>query len=134
MRLRTYIVEDNPHLRDSLIGALEALTQVTVVGAAATQEEGQDWLARHAAEWEVAILDLMLRNGSGLDLAQQLAGRRPEQKVVIFSNYVNAGVRMRCAQLGVDAVFDKSTEIDALVDFCAKLWAARRAPAAPLSQ
>ena len=27
-------------------------------------------------------------------------------------------VRMRCAQLGVDAVFDKSNEIDALVDYC----------------
>ena len=25
---------------------------------------------------------------------------------------------MRCAQLGVDAVFDKSNEIDALVDYC----------------
>ena len=44
------------------------------------------------------------------------------------------------AQLGVDAVFDKSTEIDALVDYCARQcflqsaagpaasWATRRAP------
>jgi len=39
---------------------------------------------------------------------------------VIFSNYVNASVRKRCAQLGVDAVFDKSTEIDSLVDYCAR--------------
>jgi hypothetical protein len=38
----------------------------------------------------------------------------------VFSNYVNAGVRKRCAQVGVDAVFDKSTEIDALVDYCAR--------------
>jgi hypothetical protein len=30
---------------------------------------------------------------------------------------------MRCAQLGVDAVFDKSMEIDALVDYCARLCA-----------
>ena len=37
----------------------------------------------------------------------------------MFSNYINASVRKRCAQLGVDAVFDKSTEIDALVDYCA---------------
>jgi hypothetical protein len=29
-------------------------------------------------------------------------------------------VRWRCAQLGADAVFDKSTEIDALVDYCVK--------------
>jgi hypothetical protein len=29
-------------------------------------------------------------------------------------------VRKRCAQIGVDAVFDKSTEIEALVDYCLK--------------
>jgi hypothetical protein len=29
-------------------------------------------------------------------------------------------VRWRCAQLGADAVFDKSTEIEALVDYCVK--------------
>jgi two-component system, OmpR family, response regulator len=29
-------------------------------------------------------------------------------------------VRWRCQQLGADAVFDKSTEIDALVDYCLK--------------
>jgi hypothetical protein len=27
-------------------------------------------------------------------------------------------LRWRCAQLGADAVFDKSTEIDDLVDYC----------------
>jgi hypothetical protein len=27
-------------------------------------------------------------------------------------------VRWRCAQLGADAVFDKSTEIDALLEYC----------------
>jgi hypothetical protein len=38
--------------------------------------------------------------------------------MVVLSNYATPDVRMRCAQLGVDAVFDKSNEIDALVDYC----------------
>jgi len=37
---------------------------------------------------------------------------------VVLSNYATADVRQRCAALGVDAVFDKSNEIDALVDYC----------------
>lgn len=49
----------------------------------------------------------------------------------MFSNYVNASVRKRCAQLGVDAVFDKSTEIDALVDYCSHLC--NQLPRAPLA-
>jgi DNA-binding NarL/FixJ family response regulator len=51
-------------------------------------------------------------------LVQRVQRARPHQKIIVFSNYVNASVRKRCAQLGVDAVFDKSTEIDALVDYC----------------
>ena len=44
--------------------------------------------------------------------------RSPGQKMVVLSNYATPDIRMRCAQLGVDAVFDKSNEIDALVDYC----------------
>ena len=44
--------------------------------------------------------------------------RAPHHKVVVLSNYATADIRQRCAQLGVDAVFDKSNEIDALVDYC----------------
>jgi hypothetical protein len=56
---------------------------------------------------------------------------RSEQKIIVFSNYVNASVRKRCAQLGVDAVFDKSTEIDALVDYCSHLCTLMGANSAP---
>jgi hypothetical protein len=38
--------------------------------------------------------------------------------MVVFSNYATREIRSRCAQLGVDAVFDKSTEIDALLAYC----------------
>jgi two-component system, OmpR family, response regulator len=116
-QLKAYVVEDNPNIRENLIGALEELTCVKVVGTSATEDEGLDWL--HGNGWDVAIVDLFLKQGSGLHLVQRVQKRHEHQKVVVFSNYVNASVRKRCAQLGVDAVFDKSTEIDALVDYCA---------------
>ena len=45
--------------------------------------------------------------------------RKPQQKVVVLSNHSSRDVRWRCRQLGADAVFDKSTELEALVDYCA---------------
>ncbi|MGE4239101.1 response regulator [Ramlibacter sp.] len=119
MQLKAYVVEDNPNIRENLIGALEELTCLKVVGNAATEDDGLQWLHSHHTEWEIAIVDLFLKQGSGLSLVQRVKRDRPSQKVVVFSNYVNASVRKRCAQLGVDAVFDKSTEIDTLVDYCA---------------
>ncbi|CKS82859.1 Uncharacterised protein [Mycobacterium tuberculosis] len=51
-------------------------------------------------------------------MLQACQARSPAQKVVVLSNYATPDIRRRCAEFGVDAVFDKSNEIDALVDFC----------------
>lgn len=117
--LRAFLVEDNPTLREHLASALEELTCVRVVGASGTQQEGLAWLAGNAGAWDLLIVDLFLKEGTGIQLVQQLTRSSPGQKVIVLSNYVNPSVRKRCAQLGVDAVFDKSTEVDALVDYCA---------------
>ena len=118
MQLAVFVVEDNAEIQENLVGALEELTCVKVVGGTATEEAAMEWIARHS-DWDMLIVDLFLKGGSGMRLVQRVHRSRPEQKIIVFSNYVNAGVRKRCAQLGVDAVFDKSTEIDALVDYCA---------------
>ncbi len=120
MELKAFVVEDNATIRENLVGALEELTCVKVVGSSSTEDEGLAWLGNAANAWDLVIIDLFLKRGSGIRLAQRITRQRAGQKVVVFSNYVNASVRKRCAQLGVDAVFDKSTEIDSLVDYCAR--------------
>jgi DNA-binding NarL/FixJ family response regulator len=119
VHLQTFVIEDNPTIRENLIGTLEELTCVKVMGTSATEDDALRWIEKHGSEWDVLIVDLFLKQGSGMHVAQCVKRARPNQKIVVFSNYINSSVRKRCAQLGVDAVFDKSTEIDALVDYCA---------------
>ena len=118
MRLKTYIVEDNPTIRENLIGTLEELASINPVGTAETENEGKAWLAANPDNWDLAIVDLFLKQGSGLGVLASCRDRPSSQKVVVLSNYATADIRQRCAQLGVDAVFDKSNEIDALVEYC----------------
>lgn len=118
MKLKTYIVEDNPTIRENLIGTLEELAGVTAVGTAETENDGKAWLTDSQQDWDLAIVDLFLKQGSGLGVLAACRDRPSRQKVVVLSNYATTDIRQRCAQLGVDAVFDKSNEIDALVDFC----------------
>ena len=118
MKLRTYIVEDNATIRENLIGTLEELAEVEAVGIAETEDEGKEWLTSHTSQWDLAIVDLFLRQGSGLGVLAACRNRLSAQKMVVLSNYATPDVRMRCAQLGVDAVFDKSKELEALVDYC----------------
>jgi DNA-binding NarL/FixJ family response regulator len=118
VKLKTYIVEDNATIRENLIGALEELAAIDSVGAAETEEDGKRWLQSHPGLWDLAIVDLFLRQGSGLGVLEACRQRQPHQRMVVLSNYATPDIRMRCAQLGVDAVFDKSNQIDALVDYC----------------
>lgn len=118
MRLKTYIVEDNPTIRENLIGTLEELACVIAVGTAETENDGKAWLTDNSQEWDLAIVDLFLKQGSGLGVLAACRDRPSRQKVVVLSNYATTDIRQRCAQLGVDAVFDKSNEIDALIDYC----------------
>ena len=119
MRLKTYIVEDNPTIRENLIATLEELADIEPVGTSDSENEGKAWLTDNPGQWDLAIVDLFLKQGSGLGVLAACRDRSPWQKVVVLSNYATADIRQRCAQLGVDAVFDKSNEIDALIDFCA---------------
>ncbi|MFZ4287450.1 response regulator [Variovorax sp. HJSM1_2] len=118
MGLRTYIVEDSPTIRENLIATLEELAGVSVVGTTESENGGTSWLTGNTQGWDLAIVDLFLKQGSGLGVLSACRKRAPNQKMVVLSNYATADIRQRCLQLGVDAVFDKSNEIDALIDFC----------------
>ena len=121
MILKTYLVEDNPTIRDNLIATLEELAHVDAIGCSDNENEGKEWLLDNSDRWDLAILDLFLKQGSGLGVLAACKDRKPTQKIVVLSNYATADIRQRCLQLGVDAVFDKSNEIDALVEYCRKL-------------
>ncbi len=120
MKFRAFIVEDSPTIRDNLIETLQELALVDPVGVAETEHEGKKWLAQNDNYWDLAIVDLFLKEGSGLNILEACRGRKATQKMVVLSNHATNDVRWRCAQLGADAVFDKSTQIDDLVDYCVR--------------
>ncbi len=127
MKFRAYIVEDSPTIRENLIETLQELALVDAVAIAETEHEGKKWLAQNDEYWNLAIVDLFLKEGSGLNILEACRNRKPEQKIVVLSNHATEDVRWRCAQLGADAVFDKSTEIEKLLDYCVR----QRIEAAP---
>lgn len=126
MELRTFIVEDNATIRENLIGTLEELASVVALGWAEGEKEACTWFHEHQGAWDLAIVDLFLKQGSGLGVLESCQQRGRNQRLVVLSNYATEDIRKRCAQLGADAVFDKSNEIDALVEYCLALG--ERAP------
>ena len=119
--LRIYLVEDNPIIRESLTETLTELVGSVTVGSSETELGAKNWLAQNAGEWDLAIVDLFLKQGSGIQVVSSLRERADAQKVVVLSNYAAPEVRRECLRLGADRVFDKTNEIDPLIDFCKAL-------------
>jgi two-component system OmpR family response regulator len=120
MALITYLAEDDLIVRDKLIDTLEEIADVKVVAHAVTQAEANRWLTLHDGTWHLAIVDLFLKEGGGLGVLAGCHNREPYQKVVVLTNYATPEIRRRAAKLGADAVFDKATELDALLAYCAE--------------
>ena len=118
MPVQIFLVEDNPIIRDNLIPTLEDLVDAKVLGSAESEADASAWLEAHAHDWQLAVIDMFLRQGSGLGLLRRLQQRLPEQRVVVLSNYATDDMRRRSFAMGADAVFDKSNELDAFIDYC----------------
>jgi two-component system OmpR family response regulator len=119
--LDVYLVEDNVHVLESLIAALEELAPIHVVGTAADEAVAIDWLRADGERCDLVIVDIFLRTGSGLGVIAAARKRRPDAALVVLSNYATDEMRARCLASGADRVFDKSRDIDMLVAFCISL-------------
>jgi DNA-binding NarL/FixJ family response regulator len=119
--LRAFLVEDNVLVRENLIAALEEMAPVRVVGSSADERAALDWLRDPGRPCELMIVDIFLSSGSGLGVLDAARRRRPDAAIVVLSNYTSAEISTRCLAHGADRVFDKSRDIDLLVDFCTTL-------------
>ncbi len=121
-RLRTYIVEDSQVIRENLIATLEELGPVEVVGTAEDEATAVTWLGRAGDRVDLVIVDIFLKVGSGLGVLRAVHGWPGHpHKLVVLSNYATQDMRRKCLALGADRVFDKSHDIDALIQYCARL-------------
>jgi DNA-binding NarL/FixJ family response regulator len=119
--LQTFIVEDSPVIRGNLIAALEELAPVKVVGSAESEADALEWLGHADHRFDLVIIDIFLKGGSGLGVLRHMNGQRHTTKLVVLTNYATPDMRKRCLDLGADKVFDKSDEIDALIQYCCRL-------------
>ena len=119
--LKTFIVEDSPVIRDNLIATLEVLTSVKVVGTAEDEAGAIAALGQADGRFDLVIVDIFLKGGSGLGVLRRMDGLQRGAKRVVLSNYATPDMRRKCLELGADMVFDKSDEIDALIQYCIRL-------------
>ena len=101
---KVVLVEDNTTIRETLVPALQELAGARVVAMADGAQEALATLRQ--VPWDVLVLDMFLREGTGLEVLAQLPGELAGRKVYVLTNYATADLREACVRLGADAVFD----------------------------
>ena len=120
-KLKTFIVEDSPVIRETLIATLEELGPVEVVGSAEDETGAVRWLAAPEHTADLVIVDIFLKSGSGLGVLRGANRAGLTRKFVVLSNYATPDIRRKCLELGAQRVFDKSIDIDELISYCERL-------------
>ena len=130
MSLSVFIVEDLKQVEGVLTELLAGMGDFRVVATVRTEAEANHWLQEHPGQWDVMILDLVLDQGSGMNVISRARQQAGAGKIAVFSGYASDGIRQHCMDLGADAVFDKA-DTGALVAWLQKLDpAGRRTPGA----
>lgn len=119
--MRIVLVEDDATLRAELARTLEAATGGGIVAACESSSSATAWLKEHPAGWDLAIVDMFLKEGHGFDVLKQCRRVLPQQRAVMLSNYSRDPAERQARAAGADRFFDKARDLDALVRYCQAL-------------
>ena len=122
MSVRVFLVEDMKQVQCVLADMLASVGDFTLVGTSRTEAEARLWLQEHPGAWDLAIIDLVLDQGTGMGVIPCARDATVAEggNIVVFSDYASDGIRNHCLKLGADAVFLKS-QTQEFMDYCSEL-------------
>lgn len=121
MPVRLLLVEDLPQMQGVVLDLLATVGDFRLVAIRSTEAEANLWLDEHPDGWDLAVIDLILEQGTGLGVVARARNRPPASKVVVFSDYATEGIRKHCLKLGADAAFQKGEDLHAFLAYCSAL-------------
>jgi two-component system nitrate/nitrite response regulator NarL len=112
-RTRILLVEDHASFRQALAFMLERESEFEVVGQVGSVAEARALDRQSLEDVEVAIVDLALPDGDGLDLLDDLSSRTV---TLVLSASLETARFARAVESGASGVLHKSTPIKEIVD------------------
>jgi DNA-binding NarL/FixJ family response regulator len=123
LSVRVLLVDDHSLIRQGLRRAFEQTDDLEVVGEAASVEEAL--ALDRALSPAVAVIDVNLGDGSGIDLVRQLRAQHPEMGLVVCTMYEGDEHLLGALEAGASGFVLKSAPVDDVVN------AARQSATAP---
>ncbi|HEX9824589.1 MAG TPA: response regulator transcription factor [Actinomycetota bacterium] len=112
MTTRVVIVEDAPDVREMLITVL-AMHDFEVVGEARDGSEAAGVV--EATDPDIVVMDYMMPEVNGLEATRRIRATRPDQRVILYSAYLDGKLRAEAVDAGVAVCVPKGAGVEELV-------------------
>lgn len=111
--IRVLVVDDHAVVRRGVIQILDEAPDVVAAGEAGTRQEALK--AVQQARYDVAVLDITLPDGSGLEVLKQLQSLAPDLHVLILSVHPEEQYAVRALRAGAAGYLTKESAPDELL-------------------
>ncbi|GAA2575500.1 response regulator transcription factor [Dactylosporangium fulvum] len=108
------VIDDHRVFTDVLSFALDAQPDLRCVAVA---HSARDALATAAHRgFDVAIVDLQLPDGTGLDVVHELRALRPDAQLIVLTGHPRPGLAEQARDAGADALLAKDDALRSVLD------------------
>lgn len=108
------VVDDSEPIRSRLVAQLQVIPGVSVIVTAGSLADTLRCVERQHPT--LLILDLHLPDGNAIRMLPALKQLAPGMQIAILTNDASEFNRTKCVQAGADWFFDKSTELEGVLD------------------
>lgn len=96
--IKVFLLDDHEVVRRGLADVLEATGEFTVVGEASTAEQAINRL--HGVEADVAVLDVRLPDGNGIEVCREIRSRFPSVHCLMLTSFSDDEALVDAAMAG----------------------------------
>ena len=118
--IHVLLVDDHASFRQPLTFMMEREPDFEVVAQAGSLVEGRRVL-KDAKEVDIAVVDLHLPDGNGVDLIRDLHAANPHAKVLTLTASLDRREHARAVEAGAEGVAHKSVGISEIIDLVRRL-------------
>jgi two-component system response regulator DevR len=112
--IRVFLLDDHEVVRRGLRDLLEAEDDITVVGEAGTAEEALNRVP--ATQPDVAVLDVRLPDGDGVEVCRELRSRYPDLRCLMLTSFADDEALLGAVVAGASGYVLKQVRGTDLVD------------------
>ena len=121
--MRTMLVDDHAAFREPVAFMIDQEPDMTVIAQAESLAEGREVLSRVGGSVDLAIIDLDLPDGNGIDLIDDLHAANRDALALVLSAYSEQERTAEAVAAGAAGVLHKSARVGEVIEAARRLGA-----------